>query len=62
VRVTKFLEGVKVAEELPADYPMVDGVTDAPLHTNQYEANKPIREFLQGREYLLKQLIDKLTS
>jgi hypothetical protein len=60
--VTKFLEGVKVAEELPADYPMVDGVTDAPLHTNQYEANKPIREFLQGREYLLKQLIDKLTS
>lgn len=62
MRVTKFLEGVKVAEELPADYPMVDGVTDAPLHTNQYEANKPIREFLQGREYLLKQLIDKLTS
>lgn len=62
MRVTKFLEGVKVAEELPADYPMVDGVTDAPLHTNQYEANKPIREFLQGREYLLKQLVEKLTS
>lgn len=62
MRVTKFLEGVKVAEELPADYPMVDGVTDAPLHTNQYKANKPIREFLQGREYLLKQLVEKLTS
>ena len=62
MRVTKFLDGVKVAEELPADYPMVDGVTDAPLHTNQYEANKPIRDFLQGREYLLKQLVEKLTS
>jgi len=60
--MTKILEGIKVAEKLPADYPIIDGVSDVPLHTNQYEANKPIRKFLEGREYLLKQLIDKLTS
>jgi len=35
---------------------------EAPLMTNQFAVNAKITEFLKGKEYLKKMLVDKLTS
>jgi hypothetical protein len=60
--MTKIQKGIKIAEYLPDDFKMVEGVAAAPLHTNQYEVNAKITEFLKGKEYLKDMLVKKLTS
>ncbi len=58
--MTKIQEGIKIAEYLPDDFEMVEGVA-APLYTDQYEVNAKITEFLKGKEYLKDMLAKKLT-
>lgn len=60
--MTKIQKGIKVAEKLPSDFKMVEGVTQSSLYTNQYEENAKITKFLKGKEYLKDMLIKKLTS
>jgi hypothetical protein len=56
----KFIKGIQVKDYLPADTEMTG--TAMPLYTNQYEENKKITEYLKGREYLKKMLVEKLTT
>ena len=60
MRVTNVLKGIKVAEHLPNDYPMVSGVTAMPLETNQYEANKKAHDMIKRNPELVKQLLEEL--
>ena len=56
----EYIKGIKVAEKLPANHEMIG--EEAPLMTNQFAVNAKITEFLKGKEYLKKMLVDKLTS
>jgi hypothetical protein len=58
--MTEIIKGLKVVEKLPADHEMIGEA--APLHTDQYAENAKITEFLKGKEYLKKMLVQKLTS
>jgi|DEB0MinimDraft_4_1074332.scaffolds.fasta_scaffold278869_2 hypothetical protein len=56
--MVKFKKDLHIAEVLPEDTVMVGEAM--PLTTNAFETNNKITEFLKGREYLKKMLVEKI--